>query len=59
MPPDGGDTCFANMCSAYEAFTLVEKAELDGVGVIHSWELSCRKAGPAGDAGRESPTRRQ
>jgi taurine dioxygenase len=45
MPPDGGDTCFANMCLAYEALTPAEKAELDGVGVIHSWELSCRKAG--------------
>lgn len=45
MPPQGGDTCFANMILAYEALADVEKAELDGAGVIHSWELSCRKAG--------------
>lgn len=45
MPPDGGDTCFANMILAYEALSDAEKAELNGVGVIHSWELSCQKAG--------------
>ena len=45
MPPQGGDTCFANMILAYEALDYAEKAELDGVGVIHSWELSCQKAG--------------
>jgi len=45
MPPQGGDTCFANMILAYEALSAAEKAELDGVGVIHSWELSCQKAG--------------
>lgn len=45
MPPDGGDTCFANMILAYDALSDTEKAELAGVGVIHSWELSCRKAG--------------
>jgi taurine dioxygenase len=45
MPPQGGDTCFANMVLAYEALSDAEKAELDGVGVIHSWELSCQKAG--------------
>ena len=45
MPPNGGDTCFANMILAYEALSDAEKAEFDGVGVIHSWELSCQKAG--------------
>jgi alpha-ketoglutarate-dependent taurine dioxygenase len=45
MPPQGGDTCFANTILAYEALSDAEKAELDGVGVIHSWELSCLKAG--------------
>jgi len=45
MPPQGGDTCFANMCLAYDALSDASKAELDGVGVIHSWELSCQKAG--------------
>jgi alpha-ketoglutarate-dependent taurine dioxygenase len=45
MPPQGGDTCFANMGLAYDTLSDAEKAELDGVGVIHSWELSCLKAG--------------
>ena len=40
LPPDGGDTCFANMYDAYAALSEDEQAELDGVGVIHSWELS-------------------
>ena len=45
MPPDGGDTCFANMYAAYDALSDAEKAELDGVRVIHSWELSQQKHG--------------
>jgi taurine dioxygenase len=44
MPPQGGDTCFANMCLAYEALSAAEKAELAGAAVIHSWEQSCLKA---------------
>lgn len=40
LPPDGGDTCFANMYLAYEALPDAEKAELDGMTVIHSWEHS-------------------
>ncbi len=45
MPPDGGDTCFADMYAAYDSLTPAEKAELDGVRVIHSWELSRQKSG--------------
>jgi alpha-ketoglutarate-dependent taurine dioxygenase len=45
MPPNGGDTCFANMYAAYDALTDAEKAELDGVRVVHSWELSQQKIG--------------
>ena len=45
LPPDGGDTCFADMTAAYDALDLKEKAELDGVRVIHSWELSRQKSG--------------
>jgi taurine dioxygenase len=45
MPPDGGDTCFANMYAAYEALGDEDKARLDGLRVIHSWELSREKAG--------------
>ena len=47
MPPKGGDTCFADMYAAYDALSDAEKAELDGVRVIHSWELSQQKHGRA------------
>jgi taurine dioxygenase len=45
MPPDGGDTCFANMYAAYDALDEAEKIALDGLRVIHSWELSQQKSG--------------
>ena len=45
LPPDGGDTCFVNMYAAYEALAEDEKAALDGVRVIHSWELSRENIG--------------
>lgn len=45
MPPNGGETCFANMIAAYEALPAAEKAELDGVRVVHSWEISQARAG--------------
>ena len=45
LPPDGGDTVFANMYAAYEALPDAEKADLDGVRVIHSWELSRENTG--------------
>jgi alpha-ketoglutarate-dependent taurine dioxygenase len=45
MPPEGGDTCFANMYAAYEALPAAEQNELGSVRVIHSWELSREKAG--------------
>ena len=40
LPPDGGDTCFADMYAAYDGLNDAEKADLDGVRVIHSWEQS-------------------
>jgi taurine dioxygenase len=45
MPPDGGETCFANMVAAYEALPEETKIELAGVRVVHSWELSRLRAG--------------
>jgi len=45
MPPNGGDTCFANMYAAYEALSEEDKRALDGLRVIHSWELSREKQG--------------
>ena len=47
MPPNGGDTCFADMYAAYETLSDAEKAELDSARVIHSWELSQAKHGRA------------
>lgn len=57
MPPDGGDTCFANMYAAYDALDDTEKAALDGLRVIHSWELSQEKSGlrATGDEIRDAP----
>ena len=40
LPPKGGDTCFADMCAAYDALPTLKKAELSEAKVIHSWELS-------------------
>lgn len=45
MPPDGGETCFADMAAAYEALPQDEKARLDGLKVVHSWELSRERSG--------------
>lgn len=45
MPPEGGETCFADMIAAYEALPQPEKARLDGVRVVHSWELSRERSG--------------
>ena len=45
MPPEGGDTCFANMYAAYDALDAAEQAALDGLRVVHSWELSRQKVG--------------
>lgn len=45
LPPAGGETGFADMYRAYEALGEAEKAELEGVRVVHSWELSRLKSG--------------
>jgi len=45
MPPDGGDTVFANMYAAYEALPESEKTWLKGKMVVHSWELSRENIG--------------
>lgn len=45
LPPDGGDTCFANMYAAYAALPDAEKAELDDAQVVHSWALSRENVG--------------
>lgn len=45
MPPEGGETCFANMIAAYEALPDEERRAIDGLRVIHSWELSLARVG--------------
>ena len=45
LPPNGGDTCFADMAAAYSALDESTKKELDGVKVVHSWELSRENIG--------------
>jgi taurine dioxygenase len=45
MPPEGGETCFANMIAAYDALPDAEKADLDGMMIVHSWELSRARMG--------------
>ena len=45
--PKGGQTEFANTYAAYEALPQTEKAELDGLRVLHSVEAGVREvAGP-------------
>ena len=45
LPPNGGDTCFANMYAAYDALPDETKDELKDKKVIHSWELSRENIG--------------
>lgn len=45
LPPDGGDTCFANMYAGFEALPADERAALAQERVVHSWELSRENVG--------------
>jgi alpha-ketoglutarate-dependent taurine dioxygenase len=45
MPPEGGETCFANMIAAYDALPETEKTSLANVRIVHSWELSRARRG--------------
>ena len=45
LPPNGGDTVFANLYLAYDALTDDQKEELGEVMVVHSYELSREHAG--------------
>ena len=58
MPPEGGNTCFADMAAAYEALTDAERAELDGVRVVHDFAASAARTGRRRRR-RKSPTRRR
>ncbi len=45
MPPEGGETCFADMVAAYDALPAATQAEFDTLRVVHSWELSRARLG--------------
>ena len=40
MPPNGGDTCFADMHAAFAALPEPRQQELRSLRVVHSWEHS-------------------
>ena len=45
LPPEGGDTLFANTYLAYETLTQDRKEQLADLRAIHSWEASRRNTG--------------
>jgi alpha-ketoglutarate-dependent taurine dioxygenase len=45
LPPEGGDTQFANMAMAYEALPEATKRQIDELRAVHSWAASRRRAG--------------
>ena len=45
MPPEGGETCFANMIAAWEALPETEQAELKDVRAIHDFSVSAALTG--------------
>ncbi|MGE0259622.1 MAG: TauD/TfdA dioxygenase family protein [Alphaproteobacteria bacterium] len=45
LPPEGGDTQFANMAMAYDALPDATKQRIAGMRVVHSWAASRRRAG--------------
>jgi taurine dioxygenase len=57
LPPDGGDTQFANAAAAYAALAEETKRAIAGLRVVHSWEASRRHLGvvPPEEETRERP----
>jgi alpha-ketoglutarate-dependent taurine dioxygenase len=47
LPPEGGDTQFANMALAYQALPQATKQRIAGLRAVHSWAASRRRAGAA------------
>lgn len=48
LPPVGGDTCFANMCAAYEALSEPMRRMIDGLRAAHDITRPLQKAIDAG-----------
>ena len=40
VPPEGGETCYANMFRAYEAMPAEMKARIDGLHMVHNHEVT-------------------
>lgn len=55
LPPDGGDTEYANMYRAYEALDDATKDEIANLKAVHSWEANRRNTGntPATEAEKQ------
>ena len=47
LPPEGGDTEFADMQAAYEALTDDMKSRIANLRMVHSWQRSREKSGCA------------
>jgi len=47
LPPEGGDTEFANMHLAYDALDAATKEKIARLRAIHSWEANRRNTGSA------------
>lgn len=45
LPPDGGDTQFANTVAGYAALPEETKRAIAGLQIVHSWEASRRNTG--------------
>ncbi|MGE4243379.1 TauD/TfdA dioxygenase family protein [Ramlibacter sp.] len=45
IPPQGGDTLFANMHAAYDALPQATKDRIEDLRAIHSWEQSRHNSG--------------
>jgi alpha-ketoglutarate-dependent taurine dioxygenase len=45
LPPEGGDTQFANMAMAYDALSEAMKRRIAPLRAVHSWAASRRRAG--------------
>lgn len=59
LPPGGGgDTVFANMHAAYADLDAADRAELERLRVVHSWELSRENVGRvmSEEEKRDAPT---
>jgi taurine dioxygenase len=48
VPPEGGDTLYADMCAAYDALSDASKHRLEGLRAIHGYEARFTQMGDGG-----------